>query len=142
MAKRPYRAGIRVKDILEHFEEEGMTYAQAHTVWHAIPESEYRAIKQNENSPHYGEIVNDIFGEYADKALGPNWRADADDGLESCQDDGAKELQIPKADLVKLEEARKELYAMFSDADTAMLVKLQQVTEPMWNLTHRKYKAA
>lgn len=51
-------------------------------------------------------------------------------------------VAVPSHYLERLEEARKNLYAMFPDADTAMLTRLQHISGPMWDLTHRKFPAA
>lgn len=55
---------------------------------------------------------------------------------------GAAELNgvvIPKSYLIDLEKARIAVFELFPDADIAMLIRLQNITEPMFKLTHRHW---
>lgn len=49
---------------------------------------------------------------------------------------------IPQVYIDKLEVARKELYALLPDADTTLLCHLTKITDPMWQITHRKWEDA
>lgn len=47
-------------------------------------------------------------------------------------------IKISVTDLEKLEQARKDLYSMFPDADTAMLCNLHNITQPMWKVANTR----
>ena len=67
-------------------------------------------------------------------------RLSLDDGTPQ----GASELKgvvIPQSYLDDLEEARIAVYELFPEADVAMLIRLQDITEPMFKLTHRRWPA-
>jgi len=55
---------------------------------------------------------------------------------------GASELKgvvIPQSYLDDLEKARIAIFELFPDADVAMAIRLQNITEPMFKLTHRRW---
>ena len=57
---------------------------------------------------------------------------------------GASELKgvvIPQSYLDDLEKARIAVFELFPDADVAMSIRLQNITEPMFKLTHRRWPA-
>ena len=48
-------------------------------------------------------------------------------------------LIIPTSELEKLEAARIALYEMFPNESTEFYMKLQEVTQPMWELANRRW---
>lgn len=49
---------------------------------------------------------------------------------------------VPREDLDKVEEARKALYDIFNDAldrNPSLIISLQEVTLPLWQVAHRRY---
>lgn len=46
---------------------------------------------------------------------------------------------IPQVDIDKIERARLQLYALFPDADINLLARLNTISQPMWEITHRRY---
>lgn len=50
-------------------------------------------------------------------------------------------LVIPRSELDKLEEARKELWGLYDELDFTpqQFANLQKATQVMWRLTHRKW---
>jgi len=49
---------------------------------------------------------------------------------------------VPKKDLEKIKVAREELYNLLEDLveDYDFLIKLQKITSPMWEISHKEYK--
>lgn len=48
---------------------------------------------------------------------------------------------VPQDDINTLERARKELHTLFSSLNVSSALLLP-ITEPMWKLTHTRYKVA
>lgn len=46
---------------------------------------------------------------------------------------------VPRRDIEAIEKARLRLHEINKDCDTATLVKLLDVTEPMWRIAHTRY---
>lgn len=57
-----------------------------------------------------------------------------------------KVLLVPQTDIDKIEDARCELHKIIKSVEEGkiktndLFVYVVNVTQPMWNLTHRKYK--
>lgn len=52
---------------------------------------------------------------------------------------------VPREDLDKVEEARKALFNILKDAlerDPSLIIALQEVTDPIWRVAHRRWPAA
>lgn len=54
----------------------------------------------------------------------------------------SKHVIVPIADIEKIEEARAEIYRLHDGCDTDMLINLSSITNPMWELTHKRYPKA
>lgn len=51
-----------------------------------------------------------------------------------------KYVAVPEDDILKLEQARIKLIKMLESTELLNMVVFTEVTEPMWKLTHKKYK--
>ena len=51
---------------------------------------------------------------------------------------------VPKADLDKVEESRKQLYELLKDhcENTGFLMELTSITEPLWKVANKRYPQA
>lgn len=49
---------------------------------------------------------------------------------------------VPRVELARIEQARKDLFAMFPNADTGFIVRLSKIADPMWEVANRKWPAA